>query len=242
MKSKLSKPVKILPSMCDNTSKLSIPAIFSLFMDLASEHGTEMGLGADELSKQGLFWLTVRTKVQIFDRPQMIDEALAETWPEEPGRVRTNRYYSVSVNGKLSAVGKTEWAIIETESGRLKKIAEVYPDGMEYCTNKVCDEPFARLSEDFTDCEILDTYKVKSTDIDLGQHMNNAAYIRVLFGAFSCEELEKMNVREADIAFRTPCYEGDVLTVRYRKADGGIELGVINSEGKTAAVARFLTD
>ena len=50
--------------MCDNTGGIGIPAIFSLFMDLATEHGAMIKMGAEDLAEKGLFWLTVKTKVK----------------------------------------------------------------------------------------------------------------------------------------------------------------------------------
>ena len=55
MKCRMDKQIKIVPSMCDNTSRLSLHGIFSMFMDLASEHGANIGIGADFLNSRGLF-------------------------------------------------------------------------------------------------------------------------------------------------------------------------------------------
>lgn len=239
MLNRLQKEIKILPGVCDNTAKLGVASIFSMFMDLASEHAPMLGLGMDTLGEQGLFWLTVRTKIRIYDRPAMIDVVTADTWPEKPGRVRCNRYYVLSKDGKSLVEGKTEWAIIHMESGRLTKIADVYPAELEHCQDTVCDGPFVRIAEDFDGCEMMDTYRVRSTDIDLGQHMNNAAYARVILGALSCRQIEELDIAEMEIAFRTPCYEGDELTIKCREADGALEIGVIRADGKAAAVAKL---
>ena len=55
---RMEKTIRITPSMCDNTKKLGVPNIFELFMGLASEHGQDIGLGADRLEKLNLFWQT----------------------------------------------------------------------------------------------------------------------------------------------------------------------------------------
>lgn len=84
-------------------------------------------------------------------------------------------------------------------------------------------------------------YTVCSTDIDLGGHMNNAAYVRALAGAFSCDEWQKLNIRELEIAFRAPCYEGDTL-VWQKRADGDtLSLRAALPDGKTIVLARVVT-
>jgi len=78
---------------------------------------------------------------------------------------------------------------------------------------------------------------VRASDIDLGGHMNNAAYPRALFGAFSIAELEAMQFRSIDLIFRAPCYEGDRLTFYKKEGNGGIDLRIARGE-ETVLLAR----
>lgn len=240
MENKLEKQSKVLISMCDSEGKMSIPALFSLFMDLASEHGTMIRLGAAELERKGLIWLTVKTKIRINRRPSMMEDCVAETWPEKPGRVRCNRFYRLFGGGELCVEGKTEWAMIRPETGKLAAIEEVYPKDLTHYEEVICEGAYARVGEDFADAEVLDTYRVRSTDIDVAHHMNNALYIRAFFGALSCEELEKLAIREVDVVFRSPSFEGEELTICRRKTEEGFEIGILHADGKAAAVARML--
>ncbi|MBR5444942.1 MAG: hypothetical protein IKV57_02390 [Clostridia bacterium] len=241
MKCMMKKPVSVSLSKCGSTGKMTVPHIFSLFMDLAAEHGDAIGLGMDALSQKGLFWLTVKTKVRIFRLPSLLESLTAVTWPEVPGRIRCDRSYELrDANDAVVAAGRTEWAMLEVDTGRLARIADSYPPDMEHCAGSACDGPYARISDDFAQCLEIGRYTVRSTDIDLGQHMNNAAYIHAIFGAFSCRELETLSVREADVLFRTPCYEGDTLSIRRREIPDGMELGVLREDGTTAVAARIL--
>ena len=237
----MTKAIDIRASMCDHNGLLSAPAVFALFMDLASEHGSAIRLGMRELSAKGLFWLTVKTRIRFHRAPAMLDTVMADTWPEKPGRVRCNRYYVLRDDEGMLAEGKTEWAIIEVASGKLQKLSEVYPGDLEHIPDTVCGGPYARIPEDFSLCPEIGTYTVRSTDIDLGQHMNNAAYLRVLFGAFTCAQVDAMHLQETEIAFRSPCFEGDTLSIRVRRTDTGLDVGMVRADGAVAAVARLIT-
>lgn len=81
---------------------------------------------------------------------------------------------------------------------------------------------------------------MRSTDIDLGGHMNNAAYVRAFAGAFSSEERKALRVHETEAAFRAPCYEGDTLRLQRRSADGALELRASLPDGKTILLARVI--
>ena len=239
MEAKLTKKIRIPVSFCDHTSHLSSHGVFSLFMDLASEHGSDIGLGIDQLSKKGLIWLTVKTKIRFLERPSMLQSVTAETWPEQPGKIRCNRYYTLRDQDRLLVEGKSEWAMLELASGRLQKNADAYPPELEHCTDIVCTEPFARIDEDFSQCPELLSYTVRSTDIDMSQHMNNAAYLRVLFSALSCQMLDHAAISEAEAHFRTQCYEGEVLSVRLRETETGYDAGILKEDGKPAVTARL---
>ena len=235
----IKNELTVLPSVCDNTAKISIPSIFSVFMDIAAEHAQILGVGSDEMQEKNLFWLTAKTKIKIHRRPEMMKRITVQTWPEPAERIRANRYYTLSCGDEILVEGKSEWTIIGTEDGKLHRIDEVFPSGIEYYGNKVCDKPFARMSDNFSDGEEKGTYTVRSTDIDLGQHMNNASYIRAIFGMFSCKEIEAIKITEVEIHFKAPCFEGEKLSVKIKKTDGETMISMIKEDGKTAVLARL---
>lgn len=239
MNNKLVKQYLVTASACDNTNHMSIQAIFTLFMDLAAEHGSELGLGMYDLAEKGLIWLTTKTKIHFFERPGMLDTVTAATWPEEPELIRCNRDYKLTDGDRILAVGKTEWAMYELASGRLVKTTGAYPAGLDHWPEKVCEEPFSRPKDDFATCEEIATHVVHSTDIDVSQHMNNVAYVRVMLSAFSCRELEQMNISEAEVFFRAQCYEGEKLSLRIKRQDDRFEIGILKENEKTAAIGIF---
>lgn len=236
---KLEKKYVIPVSICDNQAKLSYPGIFDIFMDMATDHAAQLGIGGNALKEKGCFWVATKTMVKIRRRAEMLSEATAVTWPEKPGNIRCNRYYTIEQDSEVIIEGKTEWTILSIESGRPVKTADVYPKDLVHLEDVVCDTPFSRVSADFSDCEEIASHKVVSTDIDLSQHMNNVAYIRAFLSAFSCKELEDMNITELEISYRTQCFEGETLSLRMRKSEDFTELGAVKEDGKCAAVLRI---
>ncbi len=237
----MEKNLNVLISQCDSTSKMSMPSIFTLFGDLASDHAPKIGLGSDTLAEKGLFWVAVRTKIKVHRRPEMTETFRANTWPEAPGRVRCVRYYSLTdTDLNLLAEGKSEWAIVDLATGRPHKLSEIYPEELQHLMVTACDEPFNKIAETVDDTEKFATYTVRSTDIDIGRHMNNAAYIRAVFGAFTCAELEKINISDIEINFKAQCYEGDELAFYKRNCGGALEIIILRPDGKCAATIRLV--
>lgn len=242
MECRLTKEMMILPGHCDSSARLGVADTFGLFMDLAAEHAAAIGNGPVDMQKRGLFWLTVKTRIQFFRRPGITETVTASTWPESVGKKRGNRSYLLSKNGETLVAGKSEWAILELEGGGLHDVLDAYAPGTEFPTESAVPGLYTRIHDNFTG-EPFAWYTVHSTDIDLGGHMNNAAYPRALASLFPVARQRELTVREAEIHFRTPCYEGDTLAFQKRRAaDGALELRASLPNGKTATLIRLVTE
>ena len=238
MQGYFERELTILPSMCDAAAKLGVPNAFALFMDIATEHAEALGIGMNGLMKQGLFWLTVRTRIRFIERPALTETVTVRTWPETPERSRCNRDYAILRDGRAIVEGKTEWMIMNMKTGRLSPVNGVFPEDLELLEDRVLPEPFMRMTDDFDGAGTLGTYTVRSTDIDLGGHMNNAAYIRAIAGMFSSQDWQAMDIHEMEVSFRAPCFEGETLLVQRRDTGEGVEIR-LSREGKTVLLARI---
>lgn len=215
----------VLMSRCDSSGRLGIPDTFALFMDVATEHAHMLRVGIGEIGKKNLFWLAVRTKIKFYCRPALEEKVTLVTFPEKPKGVRSNRDYGVYQGDELLIEGKNEWTVMNTETKKLVRGDDVYPDGIDYESELLCGEPFARVRDDFDGCAVFASYRVRSTDIDIGGHMNNTAYPKAIAGLFSNEEMNAFDVREIDVRFVNPCYEGEEMLFQKRRAeDGALEI------------------
>ena len=238
MEACLTRNLTVLPSGCDREMKLSVPELFAWFMDIATLHAEQLGVGADAMFSRGLFWLTVKTKVRILRRPRMLESVTLSTRPLVPERVKAIREYRLEKDGELLAEGKTEWAVIRTDTGRLCPMAGIFPAEVELAAEPQYPAPFARINPDFSGAEALGSYTVRSTDIDLGGHMNNVAYLRALLGTLSGQELARLPQGELEIVFRTPCFEGETLRVLRRPTETGWELAALKPDGTPAVFVK----
>ena len=241
MKCVYSREMTILPSVCDFTGRLSVPDTFALFMDIATEHAETLGIGLGALAQRDLFWLTARTRARFIRRPRMTERVTLSTWPETPERSRCNRDYLVTANGETLIEGKTEWMVMNMKTGRLHPADSLFSGDLDLEDRRVLPGPFMRMDEDFSGAKDLGTYTVRATDIDIGGHMNNTAYLRVVAGVFSTEEWKALNIRELEAAYRTPCFEGDALMIQRRETDAGVELR-LSREDRTVLLVRLVCD
>ena len=236
MKETFEKELTVCPGNCDASGRLSHHDVFQLFMDVASQHAEVLGVGLRAMAPRQLFWLTVRTKINFERMPALGEMVTVRTWPHAPAELRSIRSYQLLDKEGAAVSGKTEWAVMNLASGKLEPMSNVYPSDLNYPEESACEAPFERIESEFS--EKLAEYTVRSTDIDLGGHMNNAAYVRMLMGCFTSKQIRKMNIRSMEVIFLNPCYEGETLEIRKGEQDGITDLAVLR-EGKPAVLARI---
>ncbi len=226
-------------SMCDASGHLGISNTFALFQDIASEHAEILGVGNAAMQEKGVFWVTARTRVHFYHRPRMMQLADITTWPAAPGAMRCDRYYRMEADGEILAEGRTEWCVLDVDSGKVVPPASMFGPDIEYIDDAVLTAPYARYRHNFTDDDCAVSHAVRPSDVDIGRHMNNVAYLRLICDSFSVQELESLQLQELEIWFCMPCFEGDKLDVLRRETEYGYEFGVRRPDGRYAALARM---
>ena len=214
------------PSSTDADRLLSHHAAFNLLQDTAAIHAARLGIGLNALEQRSLYWVIVKIKTVFERRPGLGEKVVLRTWPEKPGALRCNRSYEIRRGEELLIRGRTEWAVMNTATHALTPAAGLFPAELPFDRPPACAEPFARIPDKFEGVAPFDTYRVRSTDIDVGGHMNNAAYLRALFGAFSNRELQALRPQTVDVSFRASCFEGEELCFFRRETENGPDLRI----------------
>lgn len=241
MENFISRDYLVLTSFCDAEGKLGIRNTFDIYMDMAAIHAAHLGVSYYDMLEYRCYWVAVRTRVKFYDRPALGDDITAVTWPGKPGLAKMDRFYQLRKGDRVVSEGRTEWGVQDIDTGLVRRTSSYpYPVELPYREERVCAEPFSL----FRDTDVGEEnpprlYTVGSMDIDVGRHMNNVAYIRMLLGLFSTEELAAMDISEVEIAYRRACFEGEELRI-YQSSDGNaLRFRVVRPDGETAAHALF---
>jgi acyl-ACP thioesterase len=242
MENFLEKQYSVTSSLCDAQGLLGIRNIFDIYMDMAAENAAQQRLGLYDMRDKGCYWVAVRTRVRLYKRPAMGESFTAMTWPGKPSLAKSDRFYRLTQGQLLLAEGRTEWAAQDMETGRIRRTDSYdYPTELVHREETVCSEPFLRFHDlPLTENTLVKAYTVCSMDIDLGQHMNNVAYIRMLLGTFTVAELAALDVQEVEISYRRGCFEGEQLSIYRTKEDNTWRFQVQKPNGETAVHAHMI--
>lgn len=233
----LTLDMRVMPSMCDENSRMSIPAMLDMFQDMAGIHADSVGIGALELEERGLFWVVSKTRIRIMSHPLVQEILEATTWIQPAERVSCERDWAISQNGEQVAYVRSMWAALRRDNFRPGHMEDFYPES-DFSMAPPDDMPFTRMSKKFEGAEPLGEYTIRSVDIDRGGHMNNVNYIRAMLGCFTCAQIAEMDIKEIDMQFIQQCYEGDTIQFVKRPLEDGImEVWALDAEGRVCFMA-----
>lgn len=232
----------VLPSMCDGNSRLSLTACLDIFQDVATLHAENFEFGPKGMNKRNYFWVITKIRLHIERLPEMMDRIKASTWIQEADKVSCERDFSITdEDGRLLAYGRSIWAIISHDTGRLVPQSELFPD-IVCDVEPPDDRPFVKMrrkfDEDDPSVRVLGSHVVKSVDIDLGGHMNNVKYVRAMLGCLTNRQIEELNIKEIDMQFMSQCYEGETITFMGMDSErAAMEIGALNQDKKLVYAA-----
>lgn len=149
--------------------------------------------------------------------------------------MRSCRDYLLRAGDEVLLAARTEWAVLDT-SGHLQPVRALYDPALRYETALALEAPFHRFAGAFPDAPCAE-YRVRSTDIDLAGHMNNAAYVWMLLGLYATAELDAL--RELELHYRAPSREGETLRLYRRETEAGTEYRAVGAAEETVLLARL---
>jgi YbgC/YbaW family acyl-CoA thioester hydrolase len=150
---------------------------------VAVDASTAAGFDARWYAANGVHWLVRRTTFALHAPASAGTELAVRTWVEDFRRVRSQRRYDVSrTDGTRVLEAVTDWVLVESGTGKLRRIPAEMETRFGVAAGPVA--PRAAWSVPAAPpSPARAVYPVRYTDLDSLMHVNNAAYLDVLFHA-----------------------------------------------------------
>lgn len=202
---------------CDAFGRLSIPALMNFMQESANRNALDYGIGIADLERHGFGWMLMRFQLRMHQYPRYGQTIKITTYPTFVEKFFIYRDFRVEdETGTLLADVTSVWLVFSTE----KRAMVPLPDFIKKLHPPTAIEPLPKLptKPDFlTTSFVADQQKdveVGWFSIDQNQHVNNVAYVHWLLEAADKELLQRSELAEIDLVYRTESHWGDKLLVQ----------------------------
>jgi acyl-ACP thioesterase len=192
----------------DPDGKLSLTALSNLFQEIAWRHADSADFGRN-LQEQHLAWIMARMDIKCENLPSWGDAIKVYTAGRGQDKLFAFREFLITdMEGKILARGMSSWVLMNVQTKRILRPEKVLPAELfdpeekpEWQPEKVI------LGGELVKSEHL---KVRYSDLDLNNHVNNTSYIRWV------ENILRENGFDTPfllINYLTECVLGDELEI-----------------------------
>ncbi len=173
---KFYREVKLDFGKCDSKQHLKLSELLSLCADTAVEDYFIRGFSWQFLAENGFVILLSRSSFHINKPLCTNDEIRVKTWEEKPQGLQLFRAFEITdFSGNVCVEGITSWLIVNPETRKiLRPESFTYRKAPEVSLPHHCmDCGKIQLPEDM---KLLEERKVRFSEIDSNNHVNNSKY------------------------------------------------------------------
>lgn len=207
----LTRQFSVAIDELDMYDRLKISAIMQYFQDMAAAHAEIIGVGYEHMRSKNLMWVLSRLKAEIKRFPRFDEKISALTYPKKPGLADADRdYYIYGEDGETIITGTSKWCVLDIESRRIKRCAPLFA----FTDNRFMPKDSVRggcppIPATEGEFSVVESDRVRYTDMDRNGHMNNARYGDIIMDAFPPEKLNASRYKGFEINFMSEIMQGD---------------------------------
>lgn len=226
--------------------KLGLFGLLGMLQDVAGEHAVKLGFGYDDLIAKGFFWVLVRQKLRMNTWPKWNDVVKIKSWTIPVFGIYAIREYEIFVNNHKIGDCSTTWMILDSETRRPKRI-----ENTENLFKPKKDSTLEFSAEKINlpnEIELVKTFEVRISDLDINNHVNNIKYTQWILDSIPFDYHKLYMIKEYEINFSGETFLDDKIesysNIKMLKSNNNHEVffkGNRKNDSKTVYLARMLT-
>lgn len=197
---KRSYQFQVQPQDVDFQGRSTVTALGNILLSAANFNADDNGFGMRRLNEAGCAWVLTKLAIEMHRFPLQYEEVRVETWVESVDRLTTTRNFCIrDKEGAIIGNAGSHWVMIDINTRRPKDLHTL--EGIQSCID---DEPGliekpGRLVA-FTGV-LLDSFRVKYSDIDINVHTNSVRYIEWISNCFSLDTYRRQKIKRFEIHY-----------------------------------------
>jgi len=215
MSSKFEKSYQIHVYETSPNARLSIHSLLNYLQDIASDHAEMLGFGRDDLMKQNSFWVLSRLYIEITHWPGWDEIIFLRTWPNGTDKLFALRNYEICyLNGHILGYASSSWLILDRTTKRIQR-PESFIDGLNISKPEKFEIRNATKLETFAEQgQTNHCFRIKTSDLDLNFHTNNAVYLRWISDSYDPGFLLKNDPQSIEINYLAESKYNEEIVIR----------------------------
>ncbi|MBD3615140.1 MAG: acyl-[acyl-carrier-protein] thioesterase [Gracilimonas sp.] len=204
-----SESFKIRASEVDQNGKATLPAICSLFQEVAGNHALKLNFDITQLHDQNLTWVLHRMDIKIDRYPNWREKITIETWPAAGDALRAYRNYRIlNEEGNLIGVCLSYWMMINLKTRKPTRMPKDVLDLRLSDIDHVLPVKSDRIMP-FEETNVEKKFVVRESDLDMNKHVNNARFVEWLMETYNNDKAYL--IKNLDIMFMQESHFGDII-------------------------------
>lgn len=193
--------------------KLGLYALLNLLQDIAHFHANLLGFGYEDMVAKKTFWVLTRQKLTMNQWPDWDQKIRIKTWIRKGSAAFTNRDFAIYLNGDRIGESTTTWMTLDADTRRPKLID--YSEILSSLnTEKSISVQTDRMSAIEHDLQTLAEFKVRNSDIDQNDHVNNTKYAQWVLDAIPFELHQQFELLSYSINFLAETKLNDLIKIQ----------------------------
>ena len=220
----------------DKNLKGNMSTIINILSDIGTKQSEELGASINDLTDRNMAWVFYNYHVKIFREPVYGEKLKVKTEPSGFKKFYALRNYEIKdSNGNIIVSANAIFLLINIEKRRMMRIPE--DQYILYGVDSDIKEEFKipRI-ESLKEFKYSDTFKVRYTDIDSNQHVNNTKYVDWAIETLPEEIVNNYYLDEVKVTFEKECKYGEIVNVYtdIREEESGLLVSIhkIETEDK----------
>jgi len=211
----------------DKNGKLSAVQVFNFLQEAAFRHSVLDRFGQPDLAELGMIWVLSRMKVILVEDVQLGESIEITSWVRAIKGALSERDYLLIRDGKVVVKATSLWACLSISTVKPSAIPNQIANKMAIHHTEENTKTASKIKA-IDNAESSSIYNVRQSDIDMVNHTNNVAYVRMVLDQF--DSIEK--IKQIEINYLLQSFQGDKLMIQTQKQDNRTHICEITNTAK----------
>jgi acyl-ACP thioesterase len=208
-----TKKIKNSFSNIGASGELKIVNIMNMLQDIAVEYAMKLKISSRELATQNLFWVISRYQIEINRFAQLNDNLLISIQRNTHKSLYDLRWFKIETEDHQEIVNALgAWVMIDKKTGTPKHLDQ-------FMTAEMLNKNTENVKKFFNNLSMIDkthheqSFKIRTHDLDLNQHVNNSTYVEWAVEALPEQLLKNFTIKKIKVVYlKESFYPGQITS------------------------------